>query len=38
MDLEQGKALAQKCSAEVMWVDQDGNEFMTAGFESQLRN
>ena len=38
MDLEQGKTLAQKCSAEVMWVDQDGNEFMTAGFESQLRN
>jgi thiamine biosynthesis lipoprotein len=38
MDLEQGKALAQKCNAEVMWVDQNGNEFMTAGFESQLRN
>ena len=38
MDLEQGKALAQKCGAEVFWVDHNGNEFMTAGFESQLRN
>ena len=38
MDLEQGKALAQKWGAEVLWVDQNGNEFMTAGFESQLRN
>ena len=38
MDLEQGKALAQKCGAEVLWVDQNGKEYMTAGFESQLRN
>ena len=38
MDLEQGNALAQRCGAEVMWVDQNGNEYMTAGFESQLRN
>ena len=38
MDLDRGKALAQSCNAEVMWVDQNGNEFMTAGFESQLRN
>ena len=38
MDLEQGKALAQRCNAEVMWVDLNGNEYMTAGFESQLRN
>lgn len=38
MDLEQGKRLAQECHVEVLWVDQDGNEFMTAGFESKLRN
>ena len=38
MDLEQGKALAQACGAEVLWVDGKGNEFMTAGFESILRN
>ena len=38
MDLEDGKALAQKCGAEVLWVDLSGNEFMTAGFESRLRN
>ena len=38
MDLEQGKALAQACNAEVLWIDQQKNEFMTAGFESRLRN
>lgn len=38
MDLEQGKALASKAGAEVLWVDRDGNEFMTPGFESKLRN
>ena len=38
MDLEQGKRLAQQCGAEVLWVDCNGNEYMTAGFESQLRN
>ena len=38
MDLEQGKRLARECSAEVLWVDASGNTYMTAGFESQLRN
>jgi thiamine biosynthesis lipoprotein len=38
MDLEQGKALAAQCNAEVLWVDLNGNESMTAGFESRLRN
>ena len=38
MDLEQGKRLAEACNADVLWVDLDGNEFMTAGFESKLRN
>ena len=38
MDLEQGKALASECGAEVLWVDREGTEFMTPGFESKLRN
>lgn len=38
LDLEQGKQLVQKCEAEAMWVDQEGNKFMTEGFESKLRN
>ena len=38
MDLEQGKRLAQQCDAQVLWVDLQGNEFMTPGFEIKLRN
>ena len=38
MDLEQGKLLAQQCGADVFWIDGSGNEFMTAGFESRLKN
>ena len=38
MDYEQGKALAQKCGAEVLWVSTDGTEHMTPGFEKSLRN
>ena len=38
MDLEQGKALAQQYDAEVLWVDAQGNQYMTSGFESRLRN
>ena len=38
MDYEQGKARAQKCGAEVLWVSISGEEFMTAGFESKLKN
>ena len=38
LDLEQGKQLAAQCGAEVLWVDAQGNEFMTPGFESKLRN
>ncbi len=29
MDLNQGKALAGKCGAEVLWIDKEGNEFST---------
>ena len=38
MDLEQGKALAEQCGAEVLWIDANGNEFTTAGFAGILRN
>ena len=38
MDLEAGMELAQSCGAEVLWVDSEGNEFMTPGLESKLRN
>ena len=38
MDLEQGQRLAEQCSAEVLWVDATGAEFMTAGFENALRD
>ena len=38
MDYEQGKALAQKCGAGVLWVSISREEFITAGFESKLKN
>ena len=38
MDKEQGQALAAQCGAEVLWVTADGTEYMTAGFESKLKN
>lgn len=38
MDREQGQELAQQCGAEVLWVEADGTEYMTAGFENNLRN
>ena len=38
MDYEQGKALAGKCGAEVLWVSFDGTEYMTPGFEADLSN
>ena len=38
MDREQGQELAQQCGAEVLWVEADGAEYMTAGFENNLRN
>ena len=37
-DLEQGKHLAEACGVDVLWVDCEGTEFMTPGFESKLRN
>ena len=38
MDLEQGKQLAAQYGADVLWIDLEGNTFMTPGFESKLRN
>ena len=38
MNLEEGRLLAEKCGVEVLWVDRNGTEFMTPGFESILRN
>ena len=37
MPLEQGRALAQECGAQVLWIDAAGEEFMTPGFEQMLR-
>lgn len=37
MDRAQGEALAARCGADAMWVDADGQEYRTAGFESRLR-
>ena len=37
LDLEQGKALAQQCGAEVLWVNAAGEEFMTAGLQELIR-
>ena len=37
LPLEQGKTLAEKCGANVLWIDTEGNEFMTPGFESIIR-
>ena len=37
LPLEQGQALAEKCGAEVFWVDAAGDEFMTPGFGEMIR-
>ena len=37
LPLEEGMALLEKCGAEAMWVDQDGNIFYSPGFESHIR-
>lgn len=34
---KEGAELAAKCGAEVLWIDKEGNEFMTSGFESIMR-
>ena len=37
MDREAGEQLAQSCGAEVLWVEADGTEYMTQGFQEMLR-
>lgn len=37
LPLDVGQALAEQCGAQVLWLDGDGNEFMTPGFRDLLR-
>ena len=37
LPLEEGQALAQQCQVRVFWVDAQGKEYMTPGFEEILR-
>lgn len=37
LPLEEGKALLQRCQAQAFWVDAQGNESMTPGFEEIIR-
>ena len=37
LPLEEGQALLDKCGAEAMWVDADGNYFYSPGFEAHIR-
>ncbi len=37
LPLEEGKALLQKCGAEAMWVDQNGDFHYSQGFENYVR-
>lgn len=37
MPLDEGMALAQECGVEAFWVDADGSEYMTPGFQKIIR-
>ena len=37
LPLEQGRALAEQCGADVLWIDGEGKEFVTPGFERIIR-
>ena len=37
LPLEEGKALAEKCGVEVLWIDMTGGEHMTPGFQEIIR-
>lgn len=37
MPQAEGRVLAEQCDAQVLWVDSDGKEFMTPGFQSLVR-
>lgn len=38
LPLEAGQALAEKCGVNVLWVDHNGDEFMTSGFKDIIRS
>ena len=37
LPLEEGQMLLEKCGAEAMWVDADGNQFYSPGFHALIR-
>ena len=37
LPLEEGKALAQRCGAEALWIDGNGAEYMTDGFSALIQ-
>ena len=37
LPLEEGKALAERCGAEILWINANGDEFMTPGFRDIIR-
>lgn len=37
LPLDEGQTLAKKCGIQALWLDGDGNEFMTSGFRDILR-
>lgn len=37
LPLEAGKALVTQCKAEAFWIDMDGEEYMTPGFDEMIR-
>lgn len=37
LPLEEGKALLEQFDAQAMWIDQNGEEYMTPGFEEMIR-
>ena len=37
MPLEEGRALAERCGASILWINSAGEEFTTPGFEEMIR-
>ena len=37
LPLEEGQSLLEKCGAEAMWVDADGNRYYSSGFDALIR-
>ena len=37
LPLDEGQVLLEKCGAEAMWVDSDGNQFYSPGFHALIR-